>query len=933
MRLRPRAAPLLLAIGLLAWLIQPTLGAEAEGAGGAEPPAGPAPAAEAEPAVEEQPAPAAEAEPAAEEQPAAEAEPAVEEQPAAEAEPAAEKPPAGADKMDIIFVVDTSLSMKNTDPNNVRILMLRALADFFRTSVGDRLALVQFAGWSEIKERGGVLIGLTAVPEDPAEKDKFYAEFKQAVEEKLKTPFGVGTDFNAALALGVAQILEQRRKLGSTNKIWVILFTDGDTDIIYQGAREKYVEIAKGHGRDPDEDRDALNDAANEVFFQEVLPAFEKMEELFFTPVDLRARKTGSNKILRKLAEKSAKPGTVVDSSGNLIRDVFLKIITLRPGQGWLNRNVYGYRDDKITGAEPFTRQIHVYGGTGDTRLIAFTDNPAFKAAVENPNGIEGFDPAGVVQHGEGERYRILELGDMPPGDYVLRITHEGKVTTIETAIFAEFRVKPLVIKLDETAVYQLGQTARLEVTLEGLDGRIVSDKDFLSELTATIEVKGPSGESPSHTITFADKNEARAQYAYTFSADGGQGQYEVRVRFGGVGAKGSMIKAFGFDARAEPLVLNVLPVLHIQPAAWTAFQGQKVKLSGNVGLGSLESTEGVEAQAVFVRDGAPEGAAPLAAPLRFDEAAGEWTGEVAFPEPGTWNFKTTAFEKVAVEGKPARPIEVEARTLAVTLNGSPAVSWRPDLKYQELAKYAQQFGFRLDLAEGETATLAAKFTPGPEAAGKAVSVELGGQLEGPAGAETSTLTLKVDTDESLPEALGTITFVATVNGVELKRPIRLDATYSDKLEKILLMLLPFIVALVVALIVLMWYLSRPRFTEQQVRPIIPGQEMTTAHYLKEFGGKAEGTGPPEVEGALNFRLPKRKADVIARLLREDVQLYVNGQRLAEPAALKHGDHIGLQTPETLHRFKYFSHEPQAEDLVDPGLILDDDEIVITEDD
>ena len=56
-------------------------------------------------------------------------------------------------------------------------------------------------------------------------------------------PFGRGTDFNVALDLGVAHVLKLKKNPDKTRRAWIILFTDGDTEIQLRGSRDKYLEI------------------------------------------------------------------------------------------------------------------------------------------------------------------------------------------------------------------------------------------------------------------------------------------------------------------------------------------------------------------------------------------------------------------------------------------------------------------------------------------------------------------------------------------------------------------------------------------------------------------------------------------------------------------------------------------------------------------
>ena len=850
--------------------------------------------------------------------------------------------------MDIVFVVDVSGSLKDNDPDNLRIIMLGALADFWRSQIGDKLAVVRFAGWNATvnSEKGVVLFPLEAVPAAGAAQDAFYKKFKDVLDTQLREPVGNGTDFLLALEKGVGAVLDQREKLGSTNKVWVILLTDGTLDV-WEGSPsktakqyQKYVEEWKN---DPQlrtryHVSEYLTIQAQEMLLKETAPAMVKRaKEIFITPVFFqRTAEKVDLSVLEALGKMGAKPHPLIDSrGGNLFRDVFLKIITLRPGQVWQNRSVYGYQlAEKLPADQPYSRKIHVYGGTRDTRLCLFADSPAFTAQVLNPNNIAGFDPTKVIERGQGEVYRILELGDIPTGDYELQLVGQPdadkKLTKVETAIFSEFQVRPRVKLLGEKQIFQLGDTATFEIALLGKDDQVVTDKDFLSELTAEVVVTRPNGDEDKQVIRFAGKDEARVEYLLEFTGVGGEGQYKLDVRFGGVGgASGGPLDVgggFGLQAKADLMQLNVLPALRMKLEPWEPLRAQKITLEQAELVGYVADPASVKAEAHFAREGAPKDEPLLTVPLIYDATAGTWSAEMAFPQAGDWEFLISTNETLAVQSAGKEIISVRERTLTVT--PSP---WQPDLKYWEEHSLEQTFDLKLDLAPGETATVTVEMQ-GQGAA--AENTDAAGQAELSAAAGKVSVTLKINSNKTMPappkEPFGDLVFTADIHDVNVKieHKVTITPTYNDKMKKILMMVAPFAAGALALLILILWFISRPRFLEHQVRPIIPGQEISTAHYLKSFGGRASGDGPPESKGA-NFRLPKKRANVVVRPLGGDLTVYVNDKEISEPTPLEHGDSVSIQGPEDLHRYLYFAREPQPEELVDPGMALDDEDIVI----
>ncbi|MCH8035958.1 MAG: VWA domain-containing protein [Proteobacteria bacterium] len=542
---------------------------------------------------------------------------------------------------------------------------------------------------------------------------------REYLHHRIDELFAEGyTNLSAGLLEGCSQV---RKRIDQPGLHHVILLTDGTLDV-WEGSPDKtakqYQKYVEEWKNDPQlrtkyHVSEYLTIQAQEMLLKETAPAMVKRaKEIFITPVFFqRTAEKVDLSVLEALGKMGAKPHPLIDSrGGNLFRDVFLKIITLRPGQVWQNRSVYGYQlAEKLPADQPYSRKIHVYGGTRDTRLCLFADSPAFTAQVLNPNNIAGFDPTKVIERGRGKVYRILELGDIPTGDYELQLTGQPdadkKLTKVETAIFSEFQVRPRVKLLGEKQIFQLGDTATFEIALLGKDDQVVTDKDFLSELTAEVIVTRPNGDEDKQVIRFAGKDEARVEYLLEFTGVGGEGQYKLDVRFGGVGgASGGPLDVgggFGLQAKADLMQLNVLPALRMKLEPWEPLRAQKITLEQAELVGYVADPASVKAEAHFAREGAPKDEPLLTVPLIYDATAWTWSAEMAFPQAGDWEFLISTNETLAVQSAGKEIISVRERTLTVT--PSP---WQPDLKYWEEHSLEQTFDLKLDLAPGETATV-----------------------------------------------------------------------------------------------------------------------------------------------------------------------------------------------------------------------------------
>ncbi len=133
------------------------------------------------------------------------------------AAPAAAQGP--ADSIDVVLVVDTSGSMKQNDPDAVRVSAAKLFVDL--TGEGDRVALVNLGGPGDKTE----ILDLTEIGGSPA---SMLAQ-KRRIKEKLDTlaaPVGRGTLMGTALS--AAYDILDRTPPG--RRQYVVMLTDGKPD-------------------------------------------------------------------------------------------------------------------------------------------------------------------------------------------------------------------------------------------------------------------------------------------------------------------------------------------------------------------------------------------------------------------------------------------------------------------------------------------------------------------------------------------------------------------------------------------------------------------------------------------------------------------------------------------------------------------------------
>jgi hypothetical protein len=370
-----------------------------------------------------------------------------------------------------------------------------------------------------------------------------------------------------------------------------------------------------------------------------------------------------------------------------------------------------------------------------------------------------------------------------------------------------------------------------------------------------------------------------------------------------------------------------------VRPQRRELWQGQKLTfMSAEVhGKPASKLGETLALELQFVREsGSGENAETLTGLLTLNPKDGIWSCAIAIPEPGQWHILPTRNQGVIVaDADTEKIVTVKERTFEVKKGGQPALHWQPDLHFWSKGKYESNYTVTLDFDAGEEPEITVEPKWTAEASG---SVDLTGAFK-LGEIDGSTITLHVLSTDTLPELLGDFEIKAKVGASELRHTVRLDATYNDKWQRIFMWALPFIIGLVLCLALIIWHVNRPKFLDHQLRPIIPGSDFSKVYYLRDLGGRAKTMGPPDVDPMpAEFRLFKKRGDVVVDDQEPHMQVYQNDVQILAAVALQHGDQLSIRASDGLYRYFYFTQDPRPEEMVDQGVALDDEEIVIVDD-
>lgn len=425
--------------------------------------------------------------------------------------------------LDIIFVIDSSGSMNFTDPEEFRKVAVKAFIDITQDRGGDRIAVLQFAGWNETTEKGPTVFPLTEIPRDEAQRNNLLSEIREAVTRRVSA-FGKGTDFNFAFEKAVASVLQEREKKKTANKAWVILLTDGTTDVKEGGnTRQEYVDAADEAGQ---KSRKALNEAAQEYFADRVLPLIARWKDVQITCVNLTEDEPSPE--LRLLAEKAG--ATILRTTREALRAVFVEALASLPKGVYRSDLTRGFACDrkKAGPGTEVTTNLRVYQGTTVMRALVLSNSPEFTVDLDLTQVAQG--PASIKLSPGGEPYKVISLLDPVPGEYPLKMLNRaGKQVAFEVLFLAQFGLTPgISVKTD--GELHAGDEVEVVISLSH-DGKLSTDRDFLRDLEATVTFKLHPAARDSKKISFAEAPDSSARVSFKIP-EKAPGEWMVEARF-----------------------------------------------------------------------------------------------------------------------------------------------------------------------------------------------------------------------------------------------------------------------------------------------------------------------------------------------------------------------------------------------------------------
>lgn len=845
--------------------------------------------------------------------------------------------PSSDERLDVIVAVDASGSVAWTDPHSFRKAFTDLLGGLMRLRAGDRLAIVQFAGWNETSRKGAVLLDLEEIPEDSA---LFTSDVKSAVN-RLE-PFGAASDFNFAFEKAIQEIFDKRAQADSKNKVWLVLISDGSMEVVEsEGVREAYLSRVDSQGKRAN--RESLNEAATQMFYESVLPKVAENKELHLSCICLGKEEPGE--VVKRLGELDN--ASVIRFTQQNLKDVMVKAFSELP-EGYPDYGVpkgFGYLQSSVQAGSSLMHSFSIYEGTAVTRLMVLADAQDYALDLKNPAGESIVAIPSVSLAGEGTPSRLVTITGEPAGAYELVLTNEsGTAAGFEVLQYVDMKLDLYVGTKGLRNEFYPGETLLFDVGLrEAKSSVFVTDRALISEAEVFLLVRDVDGNITKNITPFVNTSKAETSAQYVLPADAPGGEYELAVRVAAF--KDTLSGRYAFVCEPVTIPFSVLsPVVELQLCQKTALVGQEIGLTGAVTKGSLtekQKLEGIKGKIVHTISHTEK-----EIDLRWDEESNSIKGTVSLDEPKEWQLQKVQIGTGQVKPVDPEQVLVKPRTLRIMLVGEDGTKTPVDklrVKGKIGSPITARFIVEPDLVPGEITELSV--SPG----GLDASAELSISLTGKEGSTTNlsvaesqasydmVLNLKKRPEE---EEIGEIVVTSKFPGVTISRKIPVSTDIPARAFPWLPVAV--IAGLVAAtIILLLMLLGGPTFDQQQLY-IIGGQ----GHYLKEWKiGRRNAMGTTLNPEKLLFRLKGGKAKPQCMVMPgKSARLFVNNVECTYWKGVKHGDYIEIypEGDEYAYRYRYFDRNPTAAELrepegvteeIDRGVFLEEDEFILAEDD
>lgn len=848
---------------------------------------------------------------------------------------------ARVENLDIIFVIDASSSLNWNDPDLFKNTIVNSFIDITQNKGGGWLSVSQFAGWNETIKNGAILCNLTQIPTDSKVREFLLNEIKNSVDAKMGA-FGTATDFNCAFDVAVKEILEQREKVGDKNKVWIILVSDGSMEVV-EGDKVRDVYQSRVERQGKRVNHPNLNEAANEIFSEEVLAKIAQNENLFITFVNLG--KGEPSDIPIKIGKLSN--GQLINATQDKLKDVFVGIFSGLPRifPDYLVGRGFGYVNSEVAPGSILSSTFHVYQGAAATNLIILGNTNKFSIDLKNQSGNSIKDNPNVVVRGKKEDlYRLITVTSESVGDYVLDVANESSAPAkFEVMEYVDFDLATFVGTEDLKTEFYPGETLKFEVGLrEAKTSSFVNDAALISQAEVLVAIADVEGNLTEKIVKFSGLESTKTLAELELPKDAMGGEYELILRSAAI--KDTVSGQYAFLSKPVSIPFSVIsPIVDLQFSLREALVGQEVEILGTVTAGSFtekQKKEGIKAKVVSTISHSEK-----EVPMLWNEQTGKLSGKVVLDEIKEWKLQIVQMETGQMRPSDPDKILIKPRELRIIRvdkdnNRIPLDKLTINAKPGEEA--IEKFIVEVDLGEKETGNLSASFAKSMQEARLYSGLSgINGVTELTPENARADLFIKLEMQKWPQKTdIGELTLTAKIGELVIEEKVLVDVKLPPK---------PFpwtqagiiTASVLFVLLMLLVLFGGPVFDQQQIY-IVGG----SGHHLKEWKiSKTKATGTVEISGSLMFRLKGTRGRPVCFVMPgKRARVFVNNIECLNWTQISHGNYVEIypEKSEYSYRYRYFEHTPTTAELqvaeemtkeMGTGVLLGEDEFILAEDD
>ncbi len=847
-------------------------------------------------------------------------------------------PAQGEKNLDIIFAIDASASLTWTDPGEFRKAVAKALMDITQKRGGGKVAVVQFAGWNESAGLGSVF-DLTEVSSVSQLRQFRLFQIRSAISSKIKA-LGKGTDFNYAFKKIIWNILDEREKRQEKNKVWIILISDGSMNVVEgNDVREAYRAQLIAQGKPVN--RPNLNQAATEIFKEDVLPTIASKKDLFITCINTGKEEPGEVFVeMNKLDNVQ-----LLNTSEENLKSVFVAAFSGLPKEfcDYGIARGFAYLRSETEGASEARWPFHIYQGTTATHLFLLSATTDFSIDILKDSGDSILSNPGVTVIGDKEPYRLVSITNEPFGEYSIVVTNKSaSASTFEFLEYVDFNLAPYVGTIGVTSDFYPGQAISVEAGLR--DAKTVSfitDPNLVAKSEVLLRVRDVDGNVTDKTFPFKEPSIAKSLVAHLLPKDAPGGEYELIINVAAL--KETVSGNYAYMSKPISIPFSVLsPLIDLRFSQTEALIAQYVEIIGNVVTGSLAQSQKEQGLEVTVTQ--TESHSEKKVHLSWDEEKSELRGQLFLDELDEWQIRKAPLGKGVL--KPGEPGKILIKPRDIRVFAIQADDGKVPVKSLVLAGKLDEpvranLVVETDVAPGETPLVSTSFNKIMQEAQVTTAISGTTLATTQLSFETPSVPVSLDlnlTDRPDTGEVGDLVITAKFRhtSVDKKVPVATEIP-PEGFPWIYAAIAGAALLLIIVLLVLL--ASGPKFDQQQLH-IVGG----TGHLLSEWKReRSSAVGTAEIPATIMFKLKgsKHKPTCLA-IHGKTARVFINNIESTNWTELSHGDSVEIYPAEDeyCYRYRYFDRAPTAAELEVPedvtqeigtGVFLGEDEFILAD--